>query len=173
MTKGTGGFLHPNEIIEKFGIEKNIKIADFGCGAGYFSISLAKVVEEEGKVYALDVLETALESVRNKAKAEGLFNIETIRANLEIFEGSKLEKNSMDMVLLSNILFQSSKKQDIIKEAERVIKAKGKIVIIEWKSNQFMGPLEKFVVNKDLIKKITESLNLKLKKEFPAGNNHW
>ncbi len=172
MAKGTGGFLYPDKIIEEFEVQKGMKIADFGCGAGYFSISLAKTVEEKGKVYAIDVLETALESIKNKAKAEGLFNVETVRANLEVAEGSKLENDSMDMVLLSNILFQSPEKQDIIKEAKRVIKEKGKIVIVEWESNQFMGPPEKLIVNKDLIKKMAKNLDLKLKKEFPAGNNH-
>jgi len=41
----TGGFLHPEEIIKQFNINKDAQIADFGCGSGYFSIPLAKVAE--------------------------------------------------------------------------------------------------------------------------------
>ena len=84
MIKKSGGFLHPKKAIEEFGIKKGMKIADFGCGAGYFSISMAEVVGEKGKIYALDVLKTALELVRSRAKIKSLLNVETIWSNLEV-----------------------------------------------------------------------------------------
>jgi len=172
MIKGTGGFLRPQEIIKQLDIKKSMQIADFGCGAGYFTIPLAKQVED-GKVYALDVLKTALESVRSRAKQEGLLNIETIWSDLEIPQGSKLENESIDLVLLANILFQSSKKEDIIKEAERVLKKGGTMVVIEWEKEQAMGPPEKLIVDKQEIKSILEKQGLKFKQDFPASKNHW
>ncbi len=173
MPKGTGGFLHPDNIIKEFNIKQGMKIADFGCGAGYFSMSLAKTVGEDGKVYAVDVLESALESIQSKAKLQGLFNIEAIRANLEEKRGSGLDHNSIDLVLLANILFQSSKKESIIEEAKRIVKPSGKIIIIEWEKEQLMGPPEKFIVSKDKVSQIAKNNNLKEKKEFKAGKNHW
>jgi len=173
MQKGTGGFLNPKRIIEEFDIKEGMKIADFGCGAGYFTISMAKAVGQEGKVYTLDVLKTALESVHSKAKAEGLLNIESIWANLEVTNGSKLENKSIDLVLLANILFQSTQKADIIKEAKRVLKNKGKIIIIEWQKTQPMGPSENLIVPKELVQNLAKKEKLKLEKEFPAGDNHW
>ena len=171
--KGTGGFLKPNKIIEEFDIKEGIKIADFGCGAGYFTIFIAKAVGPKGKVYALDVLKTALESVRSKAKIEGLLNVETIWSNLEGVNGSKLENESMNLVLLANILFQSIKKAGIIKEVKRILKKNGKMIIIEWQKNQLVGPPENLIVSKDLVRDLAEKEGLKLEKEFPAGDNHW
>ncbi len=173
MVKGTGGFLDPEKVIEEFDIKEGMKIADFGCGAGYFAILIAKIVGENGKIYALDVLKTALESVRSKAKTEGLLNIETIWSNLEILGGSKLEDNSINMALLANILFQSSKKADIIKEARRVVKQGGKIIIIDWKKDQPFGPPQKLVVSEDLVRDLAKKEGLKLEREFPSGDNHW
>ena len=173
MEKGTGGFLDPEEIIKQLNIKKGIKIADFGCGAGYFTIPLAKLVGNEGRVYALDVLEQALESVRSRAKLEGLFNIETRRCNLEILNNSGLENDSVDLVLLANILFQSENKIDIIKEAKRVLKKGGEMIIIDWKPNQPMGPPENLVVSLDFIKKTIKDLEFDFKKEFPVDKYHW
>jgi len=166
-------FLILKKIIEELDIKEGMEIADFGCGAGYFTISMAKAVGQRGKVYSLDVLKTALESVHSKAKVEGLLNIESIWSNLEVANGSKLENESMDLVLSANILFQSTQKAGIIKEAKRVLKSKGKMVIIEWRENQLMGPSENLIISKNLAQDLVEKEGLKLEKEFPAGDNHW
>ncbi len=44
----------PDEIIEALGLKPGQCIADIGAGGGYFSIEFAKIVKEEGKVYAID-----------------------------------------------------------------------------------------------------------------------
>jgi len=172
MIKGTGGFLQPEEVIKQLNIKNGMQVADFGCGAGYFTIPLAKIVKE-GLVYALDVIEQALESVRSRAKLQGLFNIETKRCNLEILGSSGLVDNSVDLALLSNILFQSSKKTDIIKEAKRVLKRGGEMVIIDWQANQPMGPPKNLIVSLDSVKKMAQEQGLVFKKEFPVDKYHW
>lgn len=173
MVKGTGGFLDPEKVIKEFDIKEGMKIADFGCGAGYFAFPLAKIIGENGRIYALDVLKTALESVRSGAKAEGVLNIEAVWSNLEIIGGSKLGDESVDIALLANVLFQSSKKADIIKEAKRVIKKGGKMIVIDWKESQSMGPPKNLIVSKDLIQDLAKKEGFKFKKEFSAGSNHW
>src|SRR3989344_4977655 len=105
-------------------------IADFGSGAGYFTILLAQRVGEDGRVYALDIQESALDNVRVKAKAAGLENVETARSNLEVPGSSGLADSSQDMVLLAHILFQSEQKKEIIREAVRVLKSGGMLVVI-------------------------------------------
>lgn len=173
MAKGSGGFLSPEQVIKEFDIKEGMKIADFGCGAGYFAILMAKIVGEKGRIYALDVLKTALESVRSRAKAEGLLNIEPIWSNLEILSGSKLKDNSTDLVLLANILFQSSKKADMIKEAKRILKKGGRMIIIEWKKSQAFGPPEKLIVPKEIAKDLAKKQDFKFEREFPVGQHHW
>lgn len=163
--KGTGGFLQPEEIIEQLNIKKDVVAADFGCGAGYFTLPLAKKAD---KVYALDVLDTALESVRSQAKLQGLLNIETKQSNLEVSSG--LESESIDLVLLANVLFQTDKRSDIIKEAGKVLKKSGRLVIIDWKKDQPIGPPQNLVVSMESIKKLT---TLKFVKEFPIDKYHW
>ena len=130
---GTGGFMNPDSIVLEFGLREGMMIADFGSGAGYFTILMAKIVGQTGKVTGLDIMETALDSVRVKAKAAGLENIETVRANLEVLGSSGLAGESQDAVLLANILFQSPKKEAILKEAARVLKKDGTLIIIDWK----------------------------------------
>jgi len=170
---GTGGFLNPEQVIRQLNIKEGMQVADFGCGAGYFVMPMAKMVAGEGKVYALDVLDTALESVRSRAKIEGLFNIVTKRCNLETLNGSQIENNSVDLVLLSNILFQSDNKAGIIKEASRIIKENGELVIIDWNENQPLGPSKELFVPVEKIREIVEQNSLRFKQNMFIDQYHW
>lgn len=171
---GTGGFLDPESIVEGFGIEEGMKIADFGCGAGYFTISLAKKTGPGGKVYALDILENALDSVRAKARASGLDNMETIRTNLEIIGSSSLPDASQDMVLLANILFQSVKREDVFKEAGRVLKNGGRLILIDWKKGSGgFGPPDDLRLDPAETQKTVHKQGFKFERQLEAGTFHF
>jgi len=170
---GTGGFMKPDEVLENLDIQKDMQVADFGCGAGYFTIPLAMRVGKRGVVYAIDVQSAALESVQGRAKMYSLLNIETIRANLEKEGGSGLKDDSVDMVILANILFQSRHKDAILKEAGRVLKKTGTIVLVEWQDEVFFGPNAAYRVTKGQLKEIARDVGLVLAKEFNAGSSHY
>lgn len=167
-------FLNPEEILKSSGIEANMKFADFGCGAGFFTIPAAKMVGEHGKVFAVDVLKNELADVASKARAEGLLNVKTIWADLEIPGSTKLPDDSMDMILLSHVFFQSKKPEIIIKEAQRVVKTSAKIVVLEWeKVDSPLGPPLTERVSKESLKKIFKDAGLKVDTEFTAGSFHY
>ncbi len=175
-TRPKGGFIRPEAVVMNFGVSRGMKIADLGCGSGYFTILLAQLTGPEGRVWAVDVLNEALEAVRSRAKLMGIGNIEYVRGNLEKTESSQIADNQMDISLLANILFQSQKKQEIIKEAVRILKPKGKLIIIDWNKNANFGHTEKgWEFTPAEIQKMIEELALPVKflKNFDSGQYHW
>ncbi|MEA2097808.1 MAG: methyltransferase domain-containing protein [Patescibacteria group bacterium] len=171
---GSGGLMNPDDIIKKFRITKGMVVADFGCGAGYFTIPIAKLITNSGKVYAIDVLNSSLESVSSKAKIYGLLNIETIRANVEIINGSKIEDKTVDLVVLANILFQCNDYNSVISEAKRVTKENGKIVIIDWIPDKVpLGPKFEHCLSEEDVKKLSISNGLRSMGSFNAGSKHY
>ena len=172
MPEGTGGFLQPEKILEQLDVGDNIEAADLGCGHGYFSIPLAKIIPQ-GKVYALDVVKEALEAVKGKAEIEKIDNIKTIHCNLEDLEGSKLADQSVDLVLLANILFQSQKKLAILKEAKRILKKDGQLVLIEWIKGTSLAPKEGWLISKEEIRQLVETGGLTLDKELDIDSQHY
>ncbi len=171
---GSGGLMNPDDIIKKFNITKGMKVADFGCGAGYFTIPIAKLITNSGKVYAIDVLNSALESVSSKAKIYGLLNVETIRANIEIINGSKIEDKTIDLVVLANILFQCNDYDSVVSEAKRVVKGDGKIVIIDWIPDKVpLGPKFEHCLSEEDVKKLSIRNGLKSIDNFNAGSKHY
>lgn len=168
------GFLNPKKVLVYLGIKAGMKVADFGCGSGYFPIALSKVVGESGKITAIDILESVLDLVMARAKNDKLFNVSVVRANLEIYGSSKLADNSEDLVLLVNILHQSGKKDEILKEAKRIIVPGGQIAVIDYHPLLLkIAPPKGQGLNKENMKNLAEINNLKLIKEFEASEYHW
>lgn len=166
-------FVNPDEIIKMADIKKGEKVADFGCGPGYFSIPISKIVGETGEVYAFDVLPSALEALESQAKRKGIDNISTQRANLEKYGSSELEDGSMDWVIIKDILFQNRDKKTILKEANRVLKKGGKILVMEWNNNLAVGPEEKLRVKPLELSEMILETNFIFEKNADAGNYHY
>lgn len=169
-------FIDPEKIIKELEVAEGMKIADFGCGTGYFTIPLAQKVGDKGEIYALDILESKLESVKSQKKLSGLNNIATKRVNLEMPEGSKLEKESVDWVILVNMLFQNNRegREKIMQEAKRVLKKGGHILVIEWSSaNVSMGPDKDLRIPKEEMTRMAHERGLGVLKEINIGSFHY
>jgi len=174
-------FLNPESIVAQIGIQPGMSVADFGSGSGHLAILMAQKIGKEGRLYAVDILEDKLDSVRVRAKAAGLENIETIRANLEVLGSSGLADGSQDMVILINILFQSEKKQDIFAESKRVLKNGGRIVIIDWKKGagalpagrQGLGPPDNLRTDEPTMQSILSSAGFSFERNFDTSPFHY
>ncbi|MDQ1279002.1 MAG: Class SAM-dependent methyltransferase, partial [Thermoproteota archaeon] len=46
---------NPSKVLFEIGVRAGHVILDFGCGPGTYTISTAKLIGNEGRVYALDV----------------------------------------------------------------------------------------------------------------------
>ena len=125
-------FLNPARIIDSLGIEEGWKVAEFVSGTGFFSIAFAQKVGRDGKIYAVDVQKDTLEALKAKARLEGVYNLECIWADLERPGASKIAEGSLDFVAIPNMLFQSEKKPEILKEAWRILKPAGRVAVIDW-----------------------------------------
>lgn len=169
-----GDFLDVGKIVAALGINEGMKIADFGCGSGYFTVLLGKYAGKNGTVYALDVQEPQLEAVKVRAKAQGLGNIEAIRSNLEVLGGSSLPNDSQDMVVMANVLFQSGKKADIIREGRRVLKIGGLMVVVEWRKGAGgFGLPDNYRLDEQTTRSILEDEGLKFERNIDAGQYHF
>ncbi len=164
-------FLNPDKVLDELDLKPDMVAAEFGCGSGGFTISLAKRLED-GLVYALDIQEAPLSALKSRSLLENVTNTSIIRCDLEKPRGSTLPDFSLDLVLVPNVLFQAEDKTAIISEAKRVLKKGGRIIVIDWLSEAAQGP-EKGRVSSEEVKKIAKNLGLKLKKEFKAGKYHY
>lgn len=164
-------FLSPEEVLDQLELRADMVAAEFGCGSGGFAFPLAKRLED-GLVYAIDILQEPLSALNSRALLENVVNIRVIRSDLEKPRGSTISALSVDLVLIPNVLFQVENKNAIIAEANRVLKNKGKLVVIDWTTQAVQGPVEGRVAPSE-VKKTAEKNGFKLEKEFEAGKYHY
>ncbi|MDO9575969.1 MAG: class I SAM-dependent methyltransferase [bacterium] len=155
----------PDQIIESITLKSGQNIADIGSGGGYFSLRFAKIVGEEGKVYAVDASTDFLEFIKNSAKEKGLNNIIPI---LAIEDRLDLPEKSLDFIFMRSVTHHIPNRVKYFRNLKDFLKSDGKIIIIEYKKGKFYTFRGMFGHNvpKEIITREMEEAGYSLEKEF-------
>lgn len=147
----------PEQLIERGGVKKGMRVLDLGCGSGAFTPFIARTVGEKGKVYALDIQADMLKQLESKlAKPEN----KDIK-NIKLIEGNAYElpfdRGAIDLVNLVTVLQEIPDRNRALQEVKRVLKPGGVLAVTElfpdpdypWKSTTVkLGEAAGFVVDK-------------------------
>jgi ubiquinone/menaquinone biosynthesis C-methylase UbiE len=114
-------FLARMNILKEVEIRPGFHVLDYGCGPGSYITPLAELVGKSGKIYALDIHPLAIDMVRSIASKKPLANVETIRSDCK----TGLPDNSLDAVLLYDILHDLGDPDGVLEELHRVLKPNG------------------------------------------------
>ena len=128
-------------VIALMPIDPYDHVADIGCGPGYFAIPLAKHLIN-GKLFALDILDEMLDTLRDRVAEANLGNVEVIKCSQTEFS---LPGNSLDGVFLAFVTHQNDDRAAFLEAAMRLLKPRGWCTILEWYRKETGGgpPLEK------------------------------
>ncbi|MBI5139960.1 MAG: methyltransferase domain-containing protein [Candidatus Vogelbacteria bacterium] len=167
-------FADPKENIKNLDLKEGDIVVDFGTGSGHYAVEAGKRVGDKGIVYAIDVNKASLEHLVAKAKDAGLGNVDVIWADADEIGGTKLKDNLADAVILSNVLFQSENKDNMVKEAGRILKVGGEALIIDWDTAlPGLGPTSSQVITVDKVEEIFTKSRFTPFRKFNAGEHHF
>ena len=152
------------KFLKKIGIKPGQIVLDFGARVGHYTIPLARIIGKEGIVYALDKDTNSLNELKRKMIKQGLENIIIVKAdsNLKI----RLENNSVDVILLYDVLHLIDDRKKLYKEVHRVLRDDG-LFSVYPKHNKLDSPgwgLEN-MTPKDITKEI-ETQGFYFKEEY-------
>lgn len=175
MTKNKNQLFDIDFILNKLKIDSENKVADLGCGKfEYFVKAIAERVGSKGIVYGVDILQDTVENIKKSAWENNLKQVKAVWSDLEIYKGTKINSSSIDKALIINVLNQSSKKAEILKEAVRLLKTNGLLLIVDWQLTASpLGPEPSRRVNPEAIKDAAPKLGLELVEEFSPGPYHF
>jgi ubiquinone/menaquinone biosynthesis C-methylase UbiE len=138
--KSSERFLNKEQILQALNIQPGQTILDAGCGNGYMTKVFSEKVAPSGKVYALDPDADIIKVLKQ----------ETRGSNIEAFVGditkpTPINPSSLDLFYISAVIhgFSKQKMQDLLAEAQRLLKPKAILAIVEIdkKETPFGPPL--------------------------------
>jgi ubiquinone/menaquinone biosynthesis C-methylase UbiE len=131
----------PKKILGGY-IEPGQTVLDLGCGPGTFSLAMAKMVGESGKVIAVDVQEEMLQIVREKAAQQGLESrIVTHKSDPDRIGISE----KVDFALAFYMVHEVPSAEAFLGEIVSILKPKGKLLVVEPKMHVSATAFEKTI----------------------------
>ncbi len=122
-------FFDVEKIFDELEVNKEIeKLVDFGFGYGTFTIPASRRIK--GRIYAFDIEDKLAKELESKLKINNINNVFISNKDF-IAEGSGLQNNEVDYVMLFNIL-HAEESYDILNETFRILKKGGKVGVIHW-----------------------------------------
>lgn len=167
-------FMAPAQTLAACNLQVTDNVADFGAGSGFVARAISNLVTS-GNVFAIEINRELVSRMTHEAEEQQIKNLHPLWGDIEIEGGSKLGNASVDVVILSNILFQIDDKHGALKEAMRVLKDGGRLLVIDWQESfGGLGPTPQRVFNKSQAEELCKSLGLtKLSDGLPAGEHHY
>ena len=139
---------------------------DLACHTGYYTLALAECVGSEGKVYAVDLDEKAIQTVQKEVDGSGYHNIELHTASAADLNFIKDE--SVDFVLANGLLCSmSDQRLSAVKEIKRIIKPDGQAYL------SLGGPPPLGYVNRTEWEEILEGFKVKQRGQVLFGFQKW
>lgn len=167
-------FSDPQKVLNQVHIDPGMIVADFGCGGGHYTLLLAEILKGTGQVFAFDIQKDLLSRLKNTSEQQNIENIHFVWSDLDEPNSTSLKEGSVDRIIMSNILFQVEDKKALIREAKRILKKNGKVILVDW-SESFggLGPKQSDVVKKEIAIRIFSEEGFTVEKEIQAGEHHY
>jgi ubiquinone/menaquinone biosynthesis C-methylase UbiE len=168
-------FLTPKQVLTALRITPGQQVADFGCGRGEYIMPLSEAVAELGTIYALDVHKALLTKISREVQEAVNANVKTIWFDLEeTNQNIPIATESLDAVIISNVLFQIEDKNTVAVQAYTLLKKGGKVLCIDWDEKSDSKLVKKdMVLSQEKSKEIFEENGFSFSQEVPAGSHHY
>jgi ubiquinone/menaquinone biosynthesis C-methylase UbiE len=117
----------PRKILRPY-IDEGMTVLDLGCGPGFFSMDMARMVGQGGRVIASDLQEGMLRKLREKIQNTELEE----RITLHQCQGNKIGvSDKVDFILAFYMVHEVPNQDEFFSEIASILKPSGQVLIVE------------------------------------------
>ncbi len=121
----------PGKMLRDY-VKPGAKVLDFGCGLGFFSIAMAKMVGEDGLVIAADLQDVMLEGLMKRARRAGV--ADRIRPHLTASDRIGVE-DQVDFAIACWVIHETPDVDAAFRELASILKPGGRLFVLEPRSH--------------------------------------
>ena len=113
---------NPYKLLNAAGLKKGQIVFEVGCGPGLFTIPAAKMVGEQGHIYACDIQPRFVARVKGKIEKEALRNVTPMNVNAS---NTGLPDETIDLAFVFGLRYIAGGLESMISELDRILKLGG------------------------------------------------
>ncbi len=153
-----------SRMLANLGIESGMTICDMGCGNGFYSLQLARIVGPRGRILAVDIQPEMLAMLRDRAERTGIENISPILGSLH---DPRLPERIADLILLVDVYHEFSHPPQMLAAMRRALKPGGRLVLVEYRAEDPAVPIKPLhKMSREQIMKELPANGFRLAKQF-------
>jgi SAM-dependent methyltransferase len=122
------GWQQAGPVIEALKVKDGSIVADIGSGAGYFTLKLAAIVGDKGRVIAEDILREPLAFLWIRAFLRRRHNIQVIHGEQD---NPHLPAGQLDAVLVANTYHEFMHPRAVLNRAFHALQSGGRLVVVD------------------------------------------
>ena len=127
-------FQNPDTILSRY-VSQNMKVLDIGSAMGFFSLPMARLVGEHGKVVCVDLQEKMIEALVKRSEKAGLNSrMETCICGSDSLKIGDI-KEEIDFALAFAVVHEVADKKRLFSEILSALKPGGRLLIAEPKGH--------------------------------------
>ena len=137
--KSSFDLIDPDLLLRSMQLAPGMTVLDLGCGAGNYTLAIAKKMRPPDRIIAIDLWQEGIASLRQSAAAIDAVEIEAHVT--DIHQKLPIADASVDLCLMATVLHdlvQDGDVTDTLKEVGRVLKPNGVFAVAEFKKQD--GP---------------------------------
>jgi predicted methyltransferase len=155
----------PDQIMDALKIAEGSVVADLGAAGGWFTIRLARRVQQNGLVYGVDIQPLMLDAIRRRAQRENLSAI--VRTIQGTETDPKLPPAALDAAIIvdayNEMAVDSSQIVTLLTNVSRSLKPQGCLGVVDFEpGGGGPGPRSDDRVNPETVTRAAEAAGLRL-----------
>jgi len=119
----------PGATLRRLGLSSGDRLAEVGCGNGYFALPAARITEP-AQTYVVDLDDGLLDDLTHLAAQQEIDTIVPLRGDAR--ELSALLDTEVDVVLMANTFHGIDSPETFVREAFDVLAPGGRFVVVNW-----------------------------------------
>ena len=151
----------PDEVISTLNLRGNEIVVDIGSATGYFPIRFAKIVKD-GKVYGIDIEETMVDYLNDRAKQKGILNLKSILGKPD----NPMIPEDVDIIFICDTYHHIENRVEYFSRLKNDFKPDGRLVIVDFvKGDLPVGPPDHMKLSEQVVISELSDAGYKLSQE--------